>query len=74
MPAVLRHRDHEGLTVGEQRALSKQLHADLAGFAANSAVCAFDLINACQVFLQERNAHAVAHPDQQVGWVLSTIV
>lgn len=61
--AILRLKDHQGLTLGDQRALSKQLHAAVAGFAAEGAVCAFDLINACQAFLQERNASAVAQPD-----------
>lgn len=62
--AVLRVKDHEGLALPDQRALSKQLHAAVAGFAADGAVCAFDLVNICQGFLQERNAHAAAHPDE----------
>lgn len=61
--AILRLKDHEGLALSDQRALSKQLHAAAASFAAEGAVCAFDLINACQAFLQERNAHAAAQPD-----------
>ena len=61
--ATLRLSDHEGLVLSEQRALSKQLHAAAADFAADGAVCAFDLINSCQAFLQERNVQAAARPD-----------
>lgn len=64
---MLRLRDYESLALGDQRALSKQLHAAAAQFAAEGAVCAFDLIDACQQFLQDRNAHAAAHPDAAVG-------
>ncbi len=62
---MLRVKEHEGVTVVDQRALAKQLHAAAAAFAADGAVCAFDLIHACQAFLQERNAAAAARPDDK---------
>jgi RWD domain len=73
--ATLRLRDHEGLALSEQRALSKQLHAAAADFSAEGAVCAFDLINSCQAFLQERNVQAAAHPDTAaVGFRWETVL
>lgn len=54
-PAELRLRDHEGLSVAQQRLLSKQLHAAAAGAAGAGEVCCFDLVEECRSFLQEHN-------------------
>ncbi|KAK9906778.1 hypothetical protein WJX75_007809 [Coccomyxa subellipsoidea] len=54
-PCALRVKDTKGLSVTDKRALSKALHRALAQHAQQEEVCAFNLVEACQEFLQQRN-------------------
>ncbi|CAL8462314.1 g1847 [Coccomyxa elongata] len=54
-PCTLRVKGTKGLLLTDKRALSKALHRAAAQHAQQEEVCAFDLVEACQEFLRQRN-------------------
>ena len=57
----------EGLSLADRRALSKLLHTSAEAMARENTVCGFDLVDASQEFLRDRN-DTPYEPDM-VGWL-----
>lgn len=54
-PVSLKVERTDGLSPADRRAMSKLLHASAEAMARKDAVCGFDLVDASQDFLRDRN-------------------
>ena len=66
-PVGLRVDRTEGLSPADRRAISKLLHASAEAMAREDAVCGFDLVDASQDFLRDRNE--TPHEQDAVSWL-----